>query len=284
VNNGDPVVPATLPPPFLDIARGCLRRDPLMRWKVADIRSRLDPSPVHRELQREPVRPSAAPKGRYLAFGGAIALLLVVIAAWPRSHKSPSQDTQIVPAAPETSNAPVQPKPRADVRREVSQPPPARPQNPPTHFAQAPVISAAKSSAPGAAGSPKAQQPVAAATLSRPAPVSAPVAEAKRETRAGAAQVVVIHQVLPDVPQKARETIRGKVRVSVKVAVDSAGSVSSATLEDSGPSRYFANLALRAAEQWKFSPSNSQGGSSDWILRFVFSADDTQVFPTIKSR
>jgi TonB family protein len=60
-------------------------------------------------------------------------------------------------------------------------------------------------------------------------------------------------RVLPDIPAKARDTVRGKPTVIVRVTVDSAGNVTGATLERSG-SPYFAKLALEAAWQWQFAP------------------------------
>jgi TonB family protein len=71
---------------------------------------------------------------------------------------------------------------------------------------------------------------------------------------------------LPNIPQSALDTIRGTVRLAVRVSVDSAGDVSDAQIESSGPSKYFANLALAAARQWKFSPAS--GAPGDRILHF----------------
>jgi serine/threonine protein kinase len=45
-NQADPIVPSTLPQPFLDIARQCLRRDPQLRWTTAQVANRLNPTPV----------------------------------------------------------------------------------------------------------------------------------------------------------------------------------------------------------------------------------------------
>src|SRR5207247_3447228 len=42
----DPIVPATLPQPFLDGARHALRRDPRRRWSVSEIAARLNPVAV----------------------------------------------------------------------------------------------------------------------------------------------------------------------------------------------------------------------------------------------
>ena len=101
-------------------------------------------------------------------------------------------------------------------------------------------------------------------------------------TAAGArAPGEVLHKVLPDVPRKARETIQGKVRVSVRVRVSPSGNVAGATLESPGPSKYFAELALQAARRWKFVPARADGRevASAWLLRFEFGRTGTKVFP-----
>jgi TonB family protein len=110
----------------------------------------------------------------------------------------------------------------------------------------------------------------------KPMTLSSPPAEAPTVSGSGTASSGVIHQVLPDVPRKARDTIRGTVRVGIKVSVDSSGNVTDATVDSPGPSKYFANLALRAAPQWKFAPARD--GSSEWSLRFEFSAEGTKAF------
>jgi TonB family protein len=80
------------------------------------------------------------------------------------------------------------------------------------------------------------------------------------------------------VPQKARDTIHGTVRVSVKVSVDPVGSVVEAALDNAGPSPYFANLALHAAQKWTFGAADASGanGNREWILHFAFKQADTQ--------
>ena len=90
----------------------------------------------------------------------------------------------------------------------------------------------------------------------------------------------VTQRVLPDVSQKARDTIQGTLEVRVRARVSSSGSVMEATLESSGPSRYFANRALEAAQRWKFAPLTgvSQSPPDEWILRFDYTKAGTQVF------
>jgi len=45
-SQADPIVPSTIPQPFLDIAQHCLRRDPGLRWTTAQIADCLNPTPV----------------------------------------------------------------------------------------------------------------------------------------------------------------------------------------------------------------------------------------------
>jgi TonB family protein len=77
--------------------------------------------------------------------------------------------------------------------------------------------------------------------------------------------------VIPEAPDKARNTIHGTVRINVRVEINSDGSVSSADLDAPAVSQYFASLALKAARQWQFAPSS---GSSA-VLRFDFTNSAT---------
>jgi TonB family protein len=92
----------------------------------------------------------------------------------------------------------------------------------------------------------------------------------------------VLEQVLPQAPAKALSSIHGTVRVVVGVQVDAAGNVSSSRLDSAGPSKYFADLAQQAAEQWQFSSPVSDGRSlpSQWAIRFEFSGSGVVAIPT----
>ncbi len=141
-------------------------------------------------------------------------------------------------------------------------------------------------------------QKILAESLSRPpvptksGPVAAPAtaslrtdtfpsANAPKPSTATPARGEVLDQVLPDVSEKARGTIQGKVRVTVRVHVEPAGNVSQAELDSPGPSKYFADLAVQAARRWEFTPPEVNGHSvpSDWRIRFEFSQTGTQAFP-----
>jgi TonB family protein len=92
----------------------------------------------------------------------------------------------------------------------------------------------------------------------------------------------ILEQVLPEVSQKARGTIQGRVQVTVRAHVDSAGLVTATELDSPGFSKYFSEQAVQAARRWQFqSPeSNGHGVPSEWLLHFEFRQDDTRVHAT----
>jgi len=98
----------------------------------------------------------------------------------------------------------------------------------------------------------------------------------------GSSKGEVLDQVLPDVSDKARATIQGKVRVSVTVHVDPSGGVSEAEFDSPGPSKFFADLAMQAARKWAFTAPEVNGKSvaSEWRIRFEFTQKNTKVIPT----
>ncbi|MGA2807631.1 MAG: TonB family protein [Terracidiphilus sp.] len=89
----------------------------------------------------------------------------------------------------------------------------------------------------------------------------------------------VTQQVMPEVLPAANASIRGTFQVSVRVTVDPDGNVSNAAWDSHGPSRYFANQALQAAQHWRFKAAQADGKAvpSVWILRFQFSQGATSV-------
>jgi TonB family protein len=218
----DPAVPGTVPEPFRSIARDCLRRDPLQRRSIADIRFRLQLGST-----LIPTAPKTATGksrfGRRVLIPAALVLLaaaFVGVKLFTHPDKSATSPT----STPE----------------------------------QQPVISIPPISSPSTSAKPDA-----------------------KPSQTAASSGAVVRQVIPEVPKSARNTIQGKISVKVQVNVDSSGQVKSAKLVSPGPSKYFAGLALKAAQQWEFSPPqlNDQKTSSTWILRFQFGRTSTQVFP-----
>jgi len=120
------------------------------------------------------------------------------------------------------------------------------------------------------------QSSPATAPEPKPAPmVPQPTEPAKNSASPGGA---VLHQVMPDIPPSAEHTIRGTIKVVVRVEVDASGKVSSAKLKSAGPSRYFAERVLKAAQQWEFAPPevNGQPAASIWLLQFQLRRGGTQ--------
>lgn len=109
-------------------------------------------------------------------------------------------------------------------------------------------------------------------------PAPKPAEESPKPRKSGGE---VVRKVLPDVPRTAQNTIRGTIKVVVRVQVDASGKVTSATLKTRGSSRYFANQALKAAEQWEFSApeGNGQPTASVWLLQFRFKRKSIQATP-----
>jgi TonB family protein len=328
----EPVVPANLPAPFLEIARQCLRLEPQRRISVADIAARMNSraavasasasaatsvatasstaSPViaagpvpmvpPRPAASLPVPPRVAPRAQtnphrppayrdsgtrprflvpLIAAAVAFAAILTVPRLLTHQPKAPSVPgaasqkpaSQAAVAKPtELANSP-KPKRESGARQAAKSPAPGAPQD---------VQRSAPPPAPDALQrTSEKEQPSAVAPVAAP-----PAAEEAVKPAAGGivqARGEVLDQVLPDVSPKARATIHGKVRVSVKVHVDPAGGVSAAEFDSPGPSQFFADLALKAARKWAFTPPEVNGKSvaSEWRLRFEFTQGDTKVYP-----
>jgi TonB family protein len=244
IRQGDPAVPETLPAPFLEIARQCVRLDPQRRWSVPDIAARLLPASAPPQKTR--VRPS------YI-LGSIAALLLLAILAGPKllrrapAGNAPQPQTQVKGSPPLESDphAPAEATNSTKARTQKAVEAPEKRPSPPS-FA-APVSGRPTSKTPGASTAPGA----------------------------------VAEKVLPAVSQKSRNTITGKVRVGVRVAVDTSGNVVDATLAPAGPSPYFANVALQSARRWKFTPPRvgEQPVASKWLLRFAFGRGGVEANP-----
>ncbi len=240
---GDPDPPETVPPPFRGIARECLHLDPRRRCSITEIQARLQPAA--RSVPAEPEAP--LPPRRPSKRGPIAAALLAAVALvgliiyFPRGKSEPSPASSTT----EQHGAQTTPLPSSQTAPQSVAP------------------NAAPQTAPTAAPKPPATQPVAA-----PKNLSASGGE-------------VLHQVLPDVSKSAQNTITGTVKVGVRVEVDPSGKVTTATLTSPGPSRYFAGLALKAAQRWEFSPPVAEGKPtpSAWTIQFRFKRTSTEAVP-----
>jgi TonB family protein len=107
------------------------------------------------------------------------------------------------------------------------------------------------------------------------APVVQPQpAEPEVQKPPAVASNAALNEVVPDVPLSARQTIKGTIRVSVRVIVASDGTVVAANADEPGPSRYFERLSLEAARKWTFAAS-SPDRQRVMMLRFYFKRSGT---------
>jgi eukaryotic-like serine/threonine-protein kinase len=102
-----------------------------------------------------------------------------------------------------------------------------------------------------------------------PLAVSPPAAVESPRAGIATAPPTVLHQEIPDVSRSARESIRGVIKIAVRVSVDRSGNVAAATLDHRASSKYFARAALDAAKKWKFAQAADQA-TRVWLLHFEF--------------
>ncbi|GAC1687863.1 MAG: hypothetical protein PVS2B2_26640 [Candidatus Acidiferrum sp.] len=289
----DPQLPEssteTLPQPFLDIARHSLLRDPARRWTVREIAARLQPNaavhpsprsvplspeaPLPRAnqqagIQRPPQEksrrakkksPSSSPRYLIPAVAGVLILAgIIVIPKFLDQHPEASQSSSTT-GKPGSAQLAV-PSPAKTTSRANS---PVSPNS----FA----LNSSRSAKSAKSGS---------ADIS-PAPAVLRSAGKRKSAVARPGRGEVLDQVLPDVSAKARDTIRGTVKVAVRVQVNPAGGVTAAALDGSASSKYFADLSLQAARHWTFQPPESGDRSvpSEWVLRFYFTPSSTKAIP-----
>ena len=285
-NQAEPALPSNLPAEFLDLARHCLRRDPQLRWSVADIAARLLPNaPTPPKKTTRGVEYSLAQR-RFVGTAAPIGLAFLAILAAVRIFHHPSQTdparavtttpTVVQPAAqPKIQPRPEKKPVRAEAATSVAKPTPpiAQPavSQPTKRSAEQPSPKSVAANAPVLPSAPMRPKPEAPA---QPTPTTA--------SSSGVVHGKVVKQFLPDASQRARDTIRGKVRINVRVHVDESGRVTEAAFEAPGPSQYFADRTLEAAKLWLFTPPKMDGHNvpSDWVLRFEIDPAATNVYPT----
>jgi TonB family protein len=265
-NSQDPIVPRSLPQPFFDIARDCLRTDPARRCTIGDVQKRLGPvEAISNAGSLVPLAPASLektgaasqPRWRAPAFIAVVLVLIAIVAfLWLRPRRVDSMLPKGNGTAVEQPERPEQAE---------------RPEQPES-----------------AEASPTTRKPSAGTPLSEtpgtPAPALAPVPAESSEVRSGSGATVkgeVPGQVMPDILPSANASLHGQVNVAVRVNVDSAGKVTGTSLDSPGPSKYFAKVALESAKDWKFKPARVAGNAvaSIWILHYQFTQGKTDVTP-----
>jgi TonB family protein len=114
----------------------------------------------------------------------------------------------------------------------------------------------------------------ASITPRAPLAVSPPAAVDSPKAGIAASLPAVLHQEIPDVSRSARGSIRGVIKIAVRVSVDRSGNVAAATLDNRSSSKYFARAATDAARKWKFAQAADQA-TRVWLLHFEFTRAGT---------
>jgi TonB family protein len=331
--NAEPIIPATVDDPFLEVAGHTLRRNPRLRWSSGQLAEQLNPSeaeakavaavagarvsgamnasvgsavaapptvwtvppavaPLDVPVSKEPATPlrrlppvpptdslrarvqseqAVAPKQSVALpgyaiplFAGALLVIALIVLPFALRHRG-SSDANSASSSGTASST------QAAVER------PSQSNN----HAAAPTNVPAKS---GTEVPPATSAPPAAAAVAptHPAPLRSeerPATSGAHGSRSLASEGEALDQVRPTVSGKALSSIHGTVRVGVKVHVDAAGKVTEATLENSGPSRYFADVSLKAARQWVFTAPEADGHSapSEWRIQFHYTQSGVQM-------
>ncbi len=244
-------LPDTLPSAFADTLRRCLSANPADRPSIANLDAQLKGA-----LPPSLSPPSPSPSPSSAAVNGTVP------------HPQPGRVESARLAAPEPT-LPGRPMP--------GRPMPARPMPrkrvPLAAIAAALVLLAVVWAGAGLFhGHPKAPQP-AASTAPPAAQAAPPVATAASSATPIPVPPSVVHQEIPDVSRRARASIRGTIKVSVRVSVDRSGKVIAQALENRGSSRYFARVAGEAAKKWRFAADSQD--LRRWLLQFEFTRDGT---------
>jgi eukaryotic-like serine/threonine-protein kinase len=249
----DPELPENIPQPFDDITKHCLSWDPGRRWSTTEIRKCLD--------------------GALVAAKGDARKQEISAAAEVGEFPAPAARSSF--PSPQTKKTVVESPGTTGKRRGG-------------RVAAAVIIALVLvaggvrlfrhgSQTPQPVSTTSAQQ----AAASPMQPTTNDSLRAPKTTPGAVDRGSVTHEVLPDVPRKAMDTISGTVTVMVKVAVNTSGAVSHAALVSAGPSGYFADQALQAARTWTFTPPIVDGKPmpSEWSLRFEFKRNGTKAVP-----
>jgi TonB family protein len=135
-----------------------------------------------------------------------------------------------------------------------------------------PAPTAPAATQPATEAARESNAPSEPAPVAREQPTPRPAPPAQEKSAPAAANVVALHEVLPEVSSSARRTIRGTIRVSVRVIIEKDGTVFAALAEDRGPSQYFERKALEAAKKWTFTAADTDA-QRIVLLRFNFTRD-----------
>jgi TonB family protein len=282
------VLPTDFPVTFIDIVRRCLARNPAQRPSVADLQGWLKRGTLEPAAATPPpadvVKPPAAETPTRL-------VIRAVLDSEPAEEVTPGRKSAVVPIAVVVAILAIvglgvywlmdRSNTGASTIETASTAAPTSTSATDAPPAGTPPTGAPRTSTAPTSGAQPALPPSASAESNDHPPSRTPATRAP-QTHSGSTDAepglpaAVLHEVIPTVPLSARQTIHGRVKVTVRVTVDKSGTVISDVLENPGPSKYFARVAGEAASKWKFVPAADGHASRQWLVRFEFSRDGTK--------
>jgi TonB family protein len=249
--DGELAIVGKLERTFQEIVRNCSGQSGRPQWSAAELADWLRSPRVAMPafsgpMMLVPASGSRRPKPTNYVLGGVLSLVAVgTVGAYMR-YRSAEPPAVIPPVVKTTEQVPAPPPPAP--KQQTGRKQPVK-----TELKSEPVNTEA---AKGGLIKSESGQPRSAPAV------------------ASGGQEQVVHQVLPEITDKARQTVHGTVVLVINVTVDPSGEVTDASLRPTG-SKYLGKLALEAARKWRFAP----GGPQERSLRFEITRTDTKVFP-----
>jgi hypothetical protein len=268
-DDAEPPLPSSLPPAFAEMVRHCLSNNPANRPTIAELQVQLEPrAPTAAPDPAPDPTPArdADPDANASASASANA-----------NANAPLPDAIPLTAVPLQAAAtqPAELSLPADVYRPATREVPRRPASPPGFATPRWLVPAAAAAivalvalwagVRGFHSHAAPPSPIVVQTPSRPSSAAAAQAAATP-----APPAAVLHEEVPAISHRTRESIHGQIQVVVRVTVDRSGNVVAENLEARGSSRYFAHLAEGSAKKWRFAPADNQS-PREWLLQFEFS-------------
>jgi serine/threonine-protein kinase len=262
--NKQATLPDGIAPPFREIVENCLRADPSKRWTITQIADRLDRLPIGRPQYDRP-QPTV------VAVSAPVEVSRTVAAHAPTKKASTQKENEkkrsvdwlyviaLVAGALIAIFLIVRPKSPAPTAPAIT----AQNESSDQSSNKSLTAPSASPSSPVGSSSPNnVAQPGSSAGSTTAASVPA--------LGATTSDGQVLERVAPNISPGALHSVRGKIRIQVKVDVDQNGHVTDVRLKSRGPSKFFAREALEAAKSWKFDPPREKGQpiASQWMVQF----------------
>ncbi|MGB9075238.1 MAG: protein kinase [Terracidiphilus sp.] len=202
----------------------------------------------------------------------------------PNAARTAPAAGQPAPQAPATAS----PASSDDASQSASQSAttPESPKATPTNPTAAPPESSAPSSEiadalPSKSGALPAPTPAAPAKSAQPAAETKAAEETPQvaSPRPANAPGAIAERVMPNVSPSAWVSMHGPVEVILRLTVNREGAVEDASYVSPGPGNYFARVAQRAVQGWKFDAPQRSGRAepSFWIVHFRFAHRNIEV-------